>query len=69
MPALSVSVWQKSVPQKARNDRRTARSSGREACEGEGVIMPASLIRFLDTLGIADDLPWRPQHEGQEPPF
>jgi hypothetical protein len=30
--------------------------------------MPASLIRFLDTLGIAD-LPWRPSREGQEPPF
>lgn len=31
--------------------------------------LPASLLRFLDTLGIADDLPWRPAHEGQEPPF
>jgi hypothetical protein len=30
---------------------------------------PASLLRFFDTLGIADDLRWRPAHEGQEPPF
>ena len=33
------------------------------------VTLPASLLRFLDTLGIADDLPWRPAREGQEPPF
>lgn len=31
--------------------------------------LPASLLRFLDTLGIADDLPWRPAREGQEPSF
>ena len=31
--------------------------------------LPASLLRFLDTLGIADDLPWLPAREGQEPPF
>ena len=27
------------------------------------------LARFLDTLGIADDVPWRPAFEGQEPNF
>ena len=31
--------------------------------------MPYSLIRFLDTLGIADDIPWRPSHPTDEPPF
>lgn len=31
--------------------------------------LPASLLRFFDTLGISDDLPWRPAHDGQEPPF
>lgn len=31
--------------------------------------LPYSLIRFLDTLGIADDLPWRPTHKHDEPPF
>lgn len=31
--------------------------------------LPYSLRRFLDTLGIADDVPWRPAFDGQEVPF
>ena len=31
--------------------------------------LPYSLTRFLDTLGIADDIPWRPSHPTDEPPF
>jgi len=40
----------------------------------EGVPLPASsvpfsLARFLDTLGMADDVPWKPTHDNEEPPF
>ena len=31
--------------------------------------LPYSLLRFLDTLGIFDDIPWRPASEADEPPF
>lgn len=31
--------------------------------------LPYSLRRFLDTLGIADDIPWRPALPEDEPPF
>ena len=31
--------------------------------------LPYSLARFFDTLGIADDIPWRPTHDQDEPPF
>jgi len=31
--------------------------------------LPYSLEQFFDTLGIADDIPWRPTHDQDEPPF
>jgi hypothetical protein len=31
--------------------------------------IPYSLARFFETLGMADDIPWRPTHDQDEPPF
>lgn len=31
--------------------------------------LPYSLRRFFDTLGIAEDPVWKPEHPDQEPPF
>lgn len=31
--------------------------------------LPYTLARFLDTLGVADDIPWKPAHEADECPF
>lgn len=31
--------------------------------------LPYSLSRFLETLGIADDVAWKPAQHDEEPPF
>jgi hypothetical protein len=36
---------------------------------GPAAAIPFSIERFFDTLGIADDIPWRPTHDEDEPPF
>jgi hypothetical protein len=33
------------------------------------VNLPYAITQFLDTLGIADDVPWRPTNDDTEPPF
>lgn len=31
--------------------------------------LPYEITHFFETLGIADDIPWRPTHDQDEPPF
>jgi hypothetical protein len=33
------------------------------------VKLPYAIMRFLDTLGMADNTPWRPTNDQDEPPF
>jgi hypothetical protein len=36
---------------------------------GPAAALPYSLAQFFETLGMADDTPWRPTDDDQEPPF
>jgi len=44
-------------------------SLGPAAALPSAVILPYAITQFLDTLGMADDTPWRPTYDDQEPPF
>lgn len=46
-----------------------AEAAGFTPSLGPAAAIPFSIERFFDTLGIADDIPWRPTHDEDEPPF
>ena len=46
-----------------------AEAAGPSPSFGSAAAIPYSLARFLDTLGMADDTPWKPSHEADECPF
>jgi hypothetical protein len=44
-------------------------SLGPAAALPSAVNLPYPIMRFFETLGMADDIPWRPTHDEDEPPF
>lgn len=55
--------------QESRAEAAGLASHGPAAALPSAVILPYALTQFFDTLGIADDIPWRPAHDQDEPPF
>lgn len=46
-----------------------AEAAGLSPSLGPAADIPYSLARFFETLGMADDIPWRPADDQDEPPF
>jgi hypothetical protein len=57
-----------SNPQRDQSKEARAVAAGLTS-HGPAADLPYAITRFLDTLGIADDIPWRPSHEADECPF
>jgi len=56
-------------PQRAILPDARAEAAGLPPSPGPAAALPYSLARFFDTLGIYDDIPWRPTDEADECPF
>jgi hypothetical protein len=56
-------------PQRNAPPSLRAEAAGLKSSLGLAAAIPYSLALFFDTLGIADDTPWRPTHDQDEPPF
>jgi len=44
-------------------------SLGPAAALPSAVNLPYPIMRFFETLGMADDIPWRPTNDEDDPPF
>jgi hypothetical protein len=56
-------------PQRAILPDARAEAAGLPPSPGPAAALPYSLARFFDTLGMCDDIPWRPTDEADECPF
>lgn len=56
-------------PQRDDPPSQRAEAAGLPPSSSPAADIPYSLAKFFDTLGMADDIAWRPTHDEDEPPF